>query len=240
MPRRKKKKKRLQASKPKIKKTEIFNPVIKDSGLIKKKVEQKDTNSEKQAPPKPPKKMDDDEYFLQKMSDVQPLEGASKKITPLPNINKRPIHPAPDDELDTLTHLHDLVSGTAEMDITFSDEYIEGAIQGFSPKLMQRLKKGQFPIQDYVDLHGLTKKEAQVRVTDFLLNSYRMGIRCVLVVHGRGLNSANNIPVLKEQLPIWLKRGAIRKIVLAFSTAKPYDGGTGALYILLRKRSGVI
>jgi DNA-nicking Smr family endonuclease len=101
---------------------------------------------------------------------------------------------------------------------------------------MQRLKKGQFPIQDYVDLHGLTKQEAEIRVRDFLLQSQRLGLRCVLVVHGRGLNSENHIPVLKERLPAWLSRGPVKKLVLAFSTARPYDGGTGAIYVLLRRR----
>jgi len=121
------------------------------------------------------------------------------------------------------------------MDITFSDEYIEGAVRGFNRKMMDRLKKGRFPVQDYVDLHGLTKHAAEEMVREFLLQSRQRGLRCVLVVHGRGLNSENQIPVLKERLPLWLSRGAIRKIVLAFCTARPYDGGTGAIYILLRK-----
>ena len=105
---------------------------------------------------------------------------------------------------------------------------------------MQKIKKGQFPVQDYVDLHGLTKQEAEIRMRDFLLQSHRFGLRCVLVVHGRGLNSRDNIPVLKERLPIWLNRGPVKRFVLAFSTAMPYDGGTGAIYILLRKRRGAV
>jgi DNA-nicking Smr family endonuclease len=135
-----------------------------------------------------------------------------------------------------MAHLSDLVSGSAELDITFSDEFIEGAVQGFSQKLMQRLRRGKFPIQDYVDLHGLTKSEARIKIREFLLNCHARAMRCVLVVHGRGLNSDNNIPVLKERIPVWLNRGPIRKIVLAFCTARPYDGGTGAIYVLLRKK----
>nr|MBC8466503.1 Smr/MutS family protein [Deltaproteobacteria bacterium] len=135
-------------------------------------------------------------------------------------------------------HLSDLVSGTAEMDITFSDEYIEGSVKGFDRKLMQRLKDGLFPVQDYVDLHGLKKHEAESIIKDFLIRSHRIGLRCVLVVHGRGLNSENHIPVLKKRLPIWLSRGPVKKIILAFSTAKPYDGGTGAIYILLKRLRG--
>ena len=181
---------------------------------------------------------DETRAFLEAMSEVEPLNGSRNIITREPNINIRPAHPAPDDELEAMAHLSDLVSGTAEMDITFSDEYIEGCVHGFDRKLMQKIKKGQFPIQDYVDLHGLTKHEAEIRIRDFLIQSHRVGLRCVLVVHGRGLNSQDNIPVLKERLPVWLNRGPVKKIVLAFSTARPYDGGTGAIYVLLRKRRG--
>ena len=122
------------------------------------------------------------------------------------------------------------------MDITFSDEYIEGCVKGFSRKIMKKLKRGELAVQDYVDLHGLTKQEAEEEVKEFLLRSYRTGLKCVLIVHGRGLNSPDSFPVIKEGLARWLGRGPIRRIVLAFSTARPYDGGTGAIYVLLRKR----
>jgi len=101
---------------------------------------------------------------------------------------------------------------------------------------MRRLKRGQFPVQDYIDLHGMTRQEAETEVKEFLLESHRLGLRCVLIVHGRGLNSPESLPVLKEGLPIWLNRGPIKKIVIAFATAKPYDGGTGAIYVLLKRR----
>ncbi|MBW2169255.1 MAG: Smr/MutS family protein [Deltaproteobacteria bacterium] len=169
------------------------------------------------------------------MSDVDPLTIGKNMITRIPNPDIRPAHQIRDDDLEVMAHLSDLVSGIAEMDFTFSDEYIEGSVHGFSRKLMKRLKKGEIPIQDYVDLHGLTKQEAEIRIKNFLLRSQQLGLRCVLVVHGRGLNSEDHIPVLKERLPVWLTRGPVKKIVLAFSTAMPYDGGTGAIYILLRK-----
>ena len=177
----------------------------------------------------------DDLFFREAMSDVTPLPGNREKVTRSPEINLRPAHPAPDDEQEALAHLYDLVRGSIEMDITFSDEYMEGSVKGFSHKLMKRLKKGQFPVQNHIDLHGLTQNEANIKVRDFLLQSYKLGLRCVLIVHGRGLNSPDSFPVLKEKLPIWLNRGPMRKIVLAFATAKPYDGGAGAIYVLLRR-----
>ena len=97
------------------------------------------------------------------------------------------------------------------------------------------MKRGKIPVQDYIDLHGYTKKDAEERVRRFLIDSQRRGLSCVLIIHGRGLNSPDSIPILKERLPVWLNRGPVRKIVLAFSSARPYDGGTGALYVLLRK-----
>ena len=92
------------------------------------------------------------------------------------------------------------------------------------------------PVQDFIDLHGFTKQEAEVELKEFLIRSYKLGLRCVLIVHGRGLNSPESLPVIKEGLPRWLAQGPIRKLVLAFATARPYDGGTGAIYVLLRRR----
>ena len=178
----------------------------------------------------------DGDFFLEAMSGVTPLPGTGSKITRGPGDHIRPPHPAPDDKREGMARLHDLVKGAAELDITLTDEYIEGSIKGISRKLMKALKKGEFPIQDHIDLHGLTRQEAEIRVRDFLLQSSRRGHRCVLIVHGRGLNSQDSLGVLKGALPNWLTRGPARKIVLAFATARPYDGGAGGVYVLLRKR----
>ena len=236
---RKKKRKRLsQEQKARKNEPAIFNPAFDGLSSLKKKKKERVQGLASPKSPQPRDEPDETQAFLEAMSDVEPLNGLRNIITREPNINIRPAHPAPDDELEAMAHLSDLVSGTGEMDIAFSDEYIEGCVHGFDRKLMKKIKKGQFPIQDYVDIHGLTKQEAEIRIRDFLLQSHRGGLRCVLVVHGRGLNSQDNIPVLKERLPVWLRRGPVKKIVLAFSTARPYDGGTGAIYVLLRKRRG--
>ena len=236
MPRRKKRKRSREKGKPAKKEAALFNPAFRNLSLIKK--EEKKVPPETERPERPAKSPDQDEAqtFLEAMSDVEPIAENKSRMTRRPNPDVRPAHPVRDDEMEAMAHLSDLVSGAAEIDITFTDEYIQGSVPGFSPKLMQRLKRGRFPIQDYVDLHGLTKEEAEIKVRDFLIRSQGQGLRCVLVVHGRGLNSENHIPVLKERLPLWLSRGPVRKIVLAFATARPYDGGTGAIYILLRTR----
>ncbi|MBW2616009.1 MAG: Smr/MutS family protein [Deltaproteobacteria bacterium] len=238
MARRKKRKRHSQGQKATKNGPEVFNTAFNGLSPLKKKGEKALKEPEKKIPPEPDREPNEARFFLEAMSDVKPLSGSRKTVTRTPNPNMKPAHPVRNDELEVMTHLSDLVSGAAEMDITFSDEYIEGSVHGFNRKLMHKLKKGQFPVQDYVDLHGLTKQDAEIRIRDFLLQSNRLGLRCVLVVHGRGLNSEDHIPVLKERLPLWLSRGPVKKMVLAFSTAMPYDGGTGAIYILLRKGKG--
>ncbi|MBW1700536.1 MAG: Smr/MutS family protein [Deltaproteobacteria bacterium] len=235
MTRRKKRKKQSNGQKASKKKPVIFNPAFDRLISLNKRDKKMSREQEKLEPPQPKEKPDETRIFLEAMSDVDPLTIGKNMITRIPNPDIRPAHQIRDDDLEVMAHLSDLVSGIAEMDFTFSDEYIEGSVHGFSRKLMKRLKKGEIPIQDYVDLHGLTKQEAEIRIKNFLLRSQQLGLRCVLVVHGRGLNSEDHIPVLKERLPVWLTRGPVKKIVLAFSTAMPYDGGTGAIYILLRK-----
>jgi DNA-nicking Smr family endonuclease len=76
---------------------------------------------------------------------------------------------------------------------------------------------------------------AQEEVEKFLLNAVRTGLRCVLIVHGRGLNSPGQVAVLKERVKLWLTRGKLARSVLAFASARSYDGGSGALYVLLRR-----
>jgi DNA-nicking Smr family endonuclease len=234
--RRQKRKRRSSDKKDLKKKPEVFNPVLNQRVSLDKKGDRDIQELHIKGSPEHLRIPYETDYFIEAMSDVQPLPSNKDRFCPAPNLEVRPAHPAPDDELEAMAHLSDLISGATEMDITFSDEYIEGRVHGFGRRLMEKLKKGQFPIQDHIDLHGLTKQEAETRVRDFLIESHRFGLRCVLVVHGRGLNSENNIPVLKERLPIWLSKGTVRKIVLAFSTAQRYDGGTGAIYILLRKQ----
>jgi DNA-nicking Smr family endonuclease len=221
------------------KKDDLFNPAFQElQAIIKRSQDYQKTHDESDAqqPDQREPSPDDEHSFQDAMSDVVPLPGKKRKAIRSPAKDIRPAHPAPDDEQEAIAYLRNLVKGSLEMDITFSDEYIEGSVSGLDPKMMKRLKKGQFPVQAHIDLHGLTKDEAQRKVRNFLIQSRNLGLRCVLIVHGRGLNSPDSLPVLKERLPIWLNRGPARKIVLAFVTAMPYDGGTGAIYVLLRMR----
>lgn len=220
------------------KKKDIFNPAFKDLNKKVKALKNESANNHQINTTETTGNLfHDHDLFDQAMIDVIPISKAGRKKVASPGKNLRPAHHISDDEEEVIAHLQNLVAGSIDMDMSFSDEYIEGSISGVGRNIMKRLKKGQFPVQDHIDLHGLTRKEAETLVRSFLINSQRRGFRCVLIVHGRGLNSPDSIPVLKERLPVWLNRGPARKIVMAFATARPYDGGTGAIYVLLRKRT---
>jgi DNA-nicking Smr family endonuclease len=214
----------------------VFNPAFK-SLKIMVKAAKKETTTTPVKRPEPVKTPPDNETnFREAMSGVIPLSRDGKERIAGQGKNVRPSHTPPDEDLEVMTHLRELVEGSIEMDITFSDEYIDGSISGVARNVMKRLKKGEIPVQDYLDLHGLTQKDAETKVREFLIRSHGRGLQCVLIVHGRGLNSPDSIPVLKERLPVWLNRGPARRIVIAFASARPYDGGTGAIYVLLRRR----
>ncbi len=174
---------------------------------------------------------DDARAFARAMKDVAPLEG-KRRVAP----TSRELNPEVMDEVAQINaYLRDLVDGVVPFDIADTDEYIEGTVQGLDHRIVRRLRRGEYSIQSHLDLHGLNRDEARAAVGKFIKESHSRGLRCVLVVHGRGLRSKDQIPVLKEKLKAWLTRGSIGTKVLAFSSARPYDGGTGAAYVLLRR-----
>ncbi len=102
---------------------------------------------------------------------------------------------------------------------------------GLPRRTLRRLHLGEWFTEAELDLHGLTKVEAKQALADFLFQCKRRGLRCVRIIHGKGLRSPNREPVLKWHVRYWL---AQREEVLAFVSARPVDGGGGALVALLR------
>lgn len=102
---------------------------------------------------------------------------------------------------------------------------------GYSPKLLRQLKRGQFSVQDDIDLHQMNAAAAQASIADFLAEARRHGLRCVRIVHGKGLRSKAAGPVLKALTDRLLRR---RDDVIAFASARPMQGGTGAVVVLLK------
>ena len=185
-------------------------------------------------PPPPPKEpeLSDEELFRQEMLGIARLPAAGRER---PIEQEREVLVRQSDEAEAYAQLSDLVAGGGTFDISDSDEYIEGLATGLDRRLLARLRRGDYAVQGHVDLHGLTREEARLRVDEFMHDSRLHGCRCILIIHGRGLNSKDQIPVLKEALQVWLTRGRIARHVLAFATARPTDGGAGAVYVLLRR-----
>ena len=102
---------------------------------------------------------------------------------------------------------------------------------GVRDQTLRHLRRGRFPVEDELDLHGLSQVAARDQLADFIASSRHAGLRCVRVVHGKGYRSGARGPVLKIAVNTWLKRHAD---VLAFTSARAIDGGTGAVYVLLR------
>jgi len=144
-------------------------------------------------------------------------------------------HTVVSEEAEVLAALSDLVSGVGSFDLTETEEYIEGARVGLDPRLLSRLRRGEFAVQDHIDLHGMIQPDAKLALREFVIKAVGKGMRTVLVVHGRGLGSPGGRPILKHATAQWLSHGEIGAHVHAFSTARPQDGGAGAMYVLLRR-----
>lgn len=114
----------------------------------------------------------------------------------------------------------------------FTGEDLWYAKPGVQHALMRKLRRGQFSPRAELDLHGLRSEDARVLVAEFLYAAQQRNYRCVRIIHGKGLGSGPKGPVIKQKLGGWLRQ---RKDVLAFCSARPVDGGTGALYVLLGK-----
>jgi DNA-nicking Smr family endonuclease len=110
---------------------------------------------------------------------------------------------------------------------------------GLDKRSTERLKRGQMPIEARLDLHGMTQDEAHAALGGFLTRCEARGLRCVLVITGKGfrrLGETGGLGVLRSAVPRWLNEAPNRARVLAFSAAQPQHGGGGALYVLLRRR----
>ena len=103
---------------------------------------------------------------------------------------------------------------------------------GVQRREAERLRRGRYTVEADLDLHGRTVTDASAALDRFLDDSRRRGRRCVRIVHGKGFGSPSGQPIMKAHVDRWLRA---RSEVLAFCSATPPDGGTGALYVLLRR-----
>lgn len=176
----------------------------------------------------------EEELWSLAVDGAQPLPDRSARIRP----SRQPLSVAPaplDPDLEAYDELRALVQGEVKFDISDTEEFIEGHAHGLDVQVVRKLRKGEFAVQGHLDLHGLLKDEAKLLLESFLAGARQSGKRCVLVVHGRGLHSKDQVPVLKEALKRWMTTDRFARHVLAFATARPHDGGAGAVYVLLKK-----
>lgn len=125
---------------------------------------------------------------------------------------------------DSLENLHE----QPELQI---GDVLNYARPGVSHSTLRKLRRGQYRIEAKLDLHGLNLAEARLSLLTFIRKHRYQNQRCVLVIHGKGWRSSNQGPVLKPNVNHWLRQ---LDEVLAFNSARPVDGGTGAVYVLLR------
>ncbi|HVN72896.1 MAG TPA: Smr/MutS family protein [Desulfomonilia bacterium] len=209
---------------------------LKLSGKKKPEPKPKKTPEEQ---PQTDRKGVEDECFLfsDAMDGVKPLPNDRVAVEPVSqeSISSQVLKKARMQDREVMDALTALVSGKTRFDITCTGEYLEGHVVSIDPRVLKQLKSGELTIQAHLDLHGHVKEEAKTALMNFIRNCHALGYRTLLIIHGRGLKSDAG-PVLKESVVHWLTTGTLSHLVLAFCSARPCDGGTGALYVLLKKR----
>lgn len=140
----------------------------------------------------------------------------------------RPLSP----EEETAAVLRESLSDLFDVEgLLDEDPSLSYARDGVGPDVVKKLRKRHWPVQDELDLHGLTRDGARDAVTDFLYRANRRGVRCVRIIHGIGYGSPKGEPVLRSIVHSWLVQ---KNEVIAFCVAGRKDGGHGALIVLLR------
>jgi DNA-nicking Smr family endonuclease len=172
----------------------------------------------------------DEEIFLDAMADVREI----KQFRAMPPKQPPKITLSRFREDDSIEDLRRVVRGELRIRLSDTGEYIGWVRSDTRRDIIHRLHRGDFAVQDYIDLHGFTLNEAEEAMSLFLKEALRKRLFCIKVIHGRGLRSPDG-PVLKRALERLLQ-GRFRKCVIAYSTAKACDGGLGASYVLLRAK----
>lgn len=193
---------------------------------IKLKKEGTRKEEKRQAP-----SLDDEGLLREAMEGVRAIEAGERRVPGKregrPSVNRR------GDDAHKL--LEEALSDHSVINVTNMPEYMEGYVEGINPLVMEKLRKGEFSVQKTLDLHGLSIESARESFDYFLSDAVKNGLKCVKVIHGRGLRSKRD-PTIKDYLKTWIVRAMHRRWVTAFSNAAMSDGGPGATCILLRAR----
>ena len=171
---------------------------------------------------------DDVELFRRAVSGTKPLRTETRA-------GEEPRKPPPRARFSQADHKQVLrESMRADVDTMESDnaDSLRFHRPSVSRRTMRKLARGNYAVQAEIDLHGMTVAESKPRLAEFIEHCARSGKRCVRVVHGKGLGSGHRGPVLKMSVNRWLRQWAT---VIAFVSARQVDGGTGAVYVLLKR-----
>lgn len=169
---------------------------------------------------------DERELFRRAMADVRPLRQNRVALRPPP-----PPADARQSRLDARQVMRELLSHELEPDQLETGEELLFAREGVQKRVLRKLRRGHYPPQQELDLHGMTVPVAHHALRVFLTECRHHRYRCVRIIHGKGNRSSNRGPVLKGKVDRWLRQW---DEVIAFTSARPVDGGTGAVYVLLR------
>ncbi|CAN5145205.1 Smr/MutS family protein [soil metagenome] len=178
------------------------------------------------------------ERDLQARHDADLFRRSVGAVAPLPANNKlastveRPLPIARQFLADEQAALKESLSDDFSVEsLLDTDASLSFARNGIGPDTVRKLRRGHWVIQSQLDLHGMRTDEAREALAEFLRHADKRGLRCVRVIHGKGLGSINKEPVLKNKVRNWL---AQKEGVLAFCQARAADGGSGALVVLLK------
>lgn len=200
---------------------EDLKKIIEDKGM---RISCKPPVAKKEAP------LNDEEMFVNAMREVREIKEFRKMQVQRWKEIALPGKISSDKE--AIKALEEIIAGKRSVNLPDTQEYVEWINKDYRGVNIRKLHEGNFSVQDYLDLHGMSAKEAESEVEYFIKGSLIKGLRCIKIIHGRGLRSPKG-PVLKNSLLKWLS-GRYRKFIIAFVTARQCDGGLGALYILLR------
>jgi DNA-nicking Smr family endonuclease len=169
--------------------------------------------------------------FRAAVRDVKPLMQTTPASEPSkPRKPRRPAAPAAAAE-DAARHMPLIAERVPAEDSVTGADALSFRRPGVRIQTLRHLRRGLLPIEDQIDLHGLSQSTARDSLADFIEQSRGAGYRCVRIVHGKGYRSGARGPILKIAVNSWLRRHGD---VMAFTSARAIDGGTGALYVLLR------
>lgn len=170
------------------------------------------------------------EVFRREIGDVAPLSAprrAQHGRTPPPAV---PIQTRRDEQAVLTEAISDEFDPEVLLD---TDETLFYCRPGISHEVVRKLRRGHWVVQAQIDLHGMRRDEAREALAEFIRETVKRGLRCVRVIHGKGLGSVGKEPVLKGKVRAWLVQKAE---VIAFCQARPHDGGAGAVLVLLQPR----